>query len=79
MGARERVAGGANRQTRQVSPRPALCDGFEPVVTHIFDSASDYLDSDSVFSVKPTLIRDFVATADGPLSCEHDFVLARRG
>jgi hydroxyquinol 1,2-dioxygenase len=33
--------------------------GFRSLVTHIFDSASAYLDRDTVFAVKPSLIRDF--------------------
>jgi catechol 1,2-dioxygenase len=49
--------------------------GFEPVVTHVFDRASAYLDSDTVFGVKDSLIRDFVPGADGVLVCEHDVVL----
>jgi len=50
-------------------------DGFEPLTTHIFDAASDYLDSDTVFGVKESLIDDFVPGADGVLVCHHDFVL----
>ena len=34
-------------------------DGFVPLVTHIFDSTSEYLDSDTVFAVKESLIVDF--------------------
>jgi catechol 1,2-dioxygenase len=42
-------------------------DGFRTVATHIFDSASDYLDSDAVFAVKGSLIRSFVErSADDP-------------
>ena len=52
-------------------------DGFEPVVTHLFDRESDYLDSDTVFGVKDSLVRDFVAGADGVLVCTHDVVLRR--
>ena len=33
--------------------------GYETLVTHIFDSTSDYLDSDTVFAVKPALIVNF--------------------
>jgi len=51
--------------------------GFARVVTHVFDSASDYLDSDTVFGVKPSLVRDFVADPDGVLVCHHDVVLRR--
>lgn len=35
-------------------------DGFRPLTTHIFDRAGEYLDSDAVFAVKPSLIRQFV-------------------
>jgi hydroxyquinol 1,2-dioxygenase len=33
--------------------------GYETLVTHIFAADSPYLDSDAVFGVKPSLIRDF--------------------
>jgi hypothetical protein len=51
-------------------------EGFEPLTTHIFDRASNYLDSDTVFGVKDSLIEDFVLGSDGVLVCERDFVLA---
>ncbi len=62
--------------------------GYRSVTTHIFDSASEYLDSDAVFAVKPSLMREFVersagdpecpAAVDGPwVSVENDLVLAR--
>jgi protocatechuate 3,4-dioxygenase beta subunit len=50
-------------------------NGYLPVVTHVFDSQSDYLDSDAVFGVKQSIIRDFVPDEEGVLECEHDFVL----
>lgn len=34
--------------------------GYQSLITHIFDSASDFLDSDAVFAVKPSLIKTFV-------------------
>jgi len=34
--------------------------GYQDVATHIFDSESKYLDSDAVFAVKSSLVRDFV-------------------
>jgi hydroxyquinol 1,2-dioxygenase len=41
--------------------------GFRSLVTHIFDSTSAYLDRDTVFAVKPSLIRDFEErAADDP-------------
>ena len=33
--------------------------GYRTLVTHIFDAESEYLDSDTVFAVKPSLIRRF--------------------
>jgi hydroxyquinol 1,2-dioxygenase len=62
--------------------------GFEAVTTHIFDAESPYLDSDAVFAVKPSLLRQFVRrTADDPerpagiegdwCSVENDVVLER--
>jgi len=50
-------------------------DGFTPVTTHLFDRTSKYLDSDTVFGVKTSLIEDFVPQADSTLLCERDFVL----
>ena len=55
----------------------ATADGFTPLTTHIFDRASDYLDSDTVFGVKDSLIEEFVPGPDGVLVCEHDVVLTR--
>jgi len=60
--------------------------GHRSLTTHIFDSSSEYLDSDAVFAVKPSLLRDFVARgADDPerpegiegswYALESDFVL----
>jgi catechol 1,2-dioxygenase len=42
-------------------------DGYQSVTTHIFDAESAYLDSDAVFAVKPSLLRDFIPRrADDP-------------
>jgi hydroxyquinol 1,2-dioxygenase len=41
--------------------------GYRTLTTHIFDAASDYLDSDAVFAVKRSLLRTFVRhPADDP-------------
>ena len=45
-------------------------DGFIPVITHLFDQASKYLDSDAVFGVRDSLIVDM---SNG--FCNYDFVL----
>jgi catechol 1,2-dioxygenase len=61
--------------------------GYRPLTTHIFDRESEYLDSDAVFAVKPSLLRDFAQrSADDPdkpagvdgdwVSVENDIVLA---
>jgi protocatechuate 3,4-dioxygenase beta subunit len=62
--------------------------GYETLTTHIFDQTSEYLDSDAVFAVKPSLLRRFVErSADDPerptgiegdwVSVENDVVLDR--
>ena len=51
------------RATARQSWRPAhihvavSAPGFQTVVTHIFDEASDYLNTDAVFAVKPSLVK----------------------
>jgi catechol 1,2-dioxygenase len=52
--------------------------GYVPLTTHVFDRRSDYLDSDTVFGVKESLIEDFVPGEDGVLVCERDIALARQ-
>lgn len=44
--------------------------GFEPLTTHLFVADSPYLDSDAVFAVKPSLVRDF-AVVDDPAAAER--------
>ena len=81
------------RATNRHSWRPAhihflvTAEGYEPVTTHIFDSVDEYLESDTVFGVKESLIgtfeehrtRDAAAERFGiePPFCtiERDFVL----
>ncbi|MFT7475408.1 MAG: protocatechuate 3,4-dioxygenase beta subunit [Verrucomicrobiales bacterium] len=46
-------------------------EGQKTVITHLFDSESDYLDSDAVFGVRDSLIADMTGRR-----CEYDFVLA---
>ena len=60
--------------------------GYKTLTTHIFDEESQFLDSDAVFAVKPSLVRTFVTrSADDPdrpegvsgewVSVENDVVL----
>jgi hydroxyquinol 1,2-dioxygenase len=62
-------------------------DGYRTLTTHVFDVESQYLDSDAVFAVKPSLTRRFVThPPDDPetpagvttewVSVENDLVLA---
>jgi len=37
-----------------------LIEGYKPITTQIFDKDSKYLDDDSVFAVKDSLIVEFV-------------------
>jgi hydroxyquinol 1,2-dioxygenase len=64
--------------------------GHRPVTTHVFDAGSDHIDSDAVFAVKPSLLRELTArSADDPerpagitgrwWSLASDFVLAPAG
>ncbi len=64
-------------------------EGFETLVTHIFDPEDDYIHSDAVFGVKESLMAEFVKVddaaslkqegAEGPFfKVVHDFVLAPR-
>jgi protocatechuate 3,4-dioxygenase beta subunit len=39
-------------------------DGYAPLTTHVFAADSPYLDSDAVFAVKPSLVRDFAVVDD---------------
>jgi catechol 1,2-dioxygenase len=45
-------------------------DGYKRVITHLFDAASDYLDSDIVFGVRESLIADMSGD-----TLSYDFVL----
>ncbi len=42
-----------------------MADGHETLVTHLFVNGDQYLDSDAVFAVKNSLIRDFEREAPG--------------
>ncbi|MEU6195893.1 intradiol ring-cleavage dioxygenase [Streptomyces sp. NPDC047061] len=45
--------------------------GHAPVTTHIFVAGGEYLDSDAVFAVKESLVKDFVPTEDPALAAEY--------
>jgi catechol 1,2-dioxygenase len=57
-------------------------DGYKPVTTQIFDRKDKYLDNDSVFAVKDSLIVDFKPLKGNPkatLELEYPIVLAPQG
>jgi len=43
-----------------------MIDGYKPITTQIFDKDSKYLDDDSVFAVKDSLVVEFVPSQDDP-------------
>lgn len=51
--------------------------GYKDLITHVFDEASDFLTSDAVFGVRPSLIRAFTPDTSGELEARFDIVLDR--
>jgi len=45
--------------------------GYVPVTTHVFVEGSAYLDSDAVFAVKQSLVRDFAEVDDADTAARH--------
>lgn len=52
-----------------------IADGYERLVTHVFRSGDQYLDSDAVFGVRESLVAHWARQADGSDVLEYDFVL----
>ncbi|HSV47911.1 MAG TPA: intradiol ring-cleavage dioxygenase [Ramlibacter sp.] len=69
------------RATRRHPWRPAhlhfmvKAPGYETLITHVFRNGDQYLDSDSVFGVRQSLIADWVRQPDGHWLVQYDFVL----
>lgn len=56
-----------------------MIDGYKPITTQIFDRKSKYLDDDSVFAVKDSLIVDFTPREGDPqakLELKYDIAMA---
>ncbi|KAK5676439.1 hypothetical protein LTS12_029505 [Elasticomyces elasticus] len=56
----------------------ATYDGYKPLTTQIFDRKDTYLDNDSVFAVKDSLVVDFVPRENDPqagLELKYDIKL----
>jgi protocatechuate 3,4-dioxygenase beta subunit len=51
--------------------------GFKDLITHVFDEASDFLATDAVFGVRPSLCRAFAVDEHGELAATFDIVLDR--
>jgi protocatechuate 3,4-dioxygenase beta subunit len=49
--------------------------GYHELITHIFDADSDFLDSDAVFGVRPSLIVPFELTPTGERGAHFDVIL----
>jgi hydroxyquinol 1,2-dioxygenase len=49
--------------------------GYAQLTTHIFDSICPYLETDTVFGMKHSLIREFREVGDGTVEAEFDIVL----
>jgi hydroxyquinol 1,2-dioxygenase len=68
--------GGLLRATGRHPYRPAhihfivAADGYQPVTTHLFVAGTPYLDSDAVFGVKDSLVRDFPIVDDPERAAE---------
>lgn len=43
-----------------------LVEGYKPITTQIFDKESKYLDNDSVFAVKDSLVVEFLPRQEDP-------------
>ena len=71
-------AGAMLRATGRHNWRPAhthvmvSAPGHKTVITHLFDAASDYLDSDAVFGVRDSLVVDMSGD-----TVDYDFVIER--
>ncbi|MDB5945402.1 MAG: hydroxyquinol 1,2-dioxygenase [Ramlibacter sp.] len=53
--------------------------GYGKLVTHVFRSGDQYLDSDAVFGVRESLVADWIRQADGSYLLEYEFVLQPSG
>lgn len=64
--------------TRAHTHIQVMLDGFKPITTQIFDSGGEYLDNDSVFAVKDSLVVKFVERKDDPkaeLELKYDVLM----
>jgi catechol 1,2-dioxygenase len=69
VGAMLRAAGRTSWRPAHIHVR-VTADGYKPLVTHLFDEASPWLEHDAVFGVRPSLVVDM----SGP-ECTYDLVI----
>lgn len=48
-------------------------EGYETLITHVFVSGDEYLDSDAVFAVKDSLVADFTANKDADAAKQYGY------
>jgi protocatechuate 3,4-dioxygenase beta subunit len=53
-------------------------DGYKDLITHVFDETSEFLTTDAVFGVRPSLVRAFSPDTHGELATVFDVTLDRR-
>jgi protocatechuate 3,4-dioxygenase beta subunit len=51
--------------------------GYKDLITHVFDETSEFLTTDAVFGVRPSLVRAFEKDDTGELAATFDIVLDR--
>jgi catechol 1,2-dioxygenase len=54
----------------------ATAEGHDPVTTHVFIEGSPYLEDDTVFGVRRSLVRAVRTDDDGQRVVDFDIVLA---
>lgn len=55
-----------------------VAPGHATLITHVFRAGDPHLDADPVFGVRPSLVSDWPATADGRRTLQFEFVLHRQ-
>lgn len=56
-----------------------MLDGFKPITTQVFDSEGEYLEDDTVFAVKDSLVVKFLRLEGNPkaeLELKYDISMA---
>lgn len=65
-----------------LTPLQVIVDGYKPITTQIFDKDSKYLDDDSVFAVKDSLVVEFIerkGDSQAKKELKYDILMAPSG